>query len=72
MTSRCDIAKSYLKSWFIIDFLAVVPRFLRLYDTEEENWTDILRFTKIARIGRLIRLLRILKLAKTLKQKDMM
>lgn len=31
LTSRCLIAKSYLKSWFWVDFMAILPRFLRLF-----------------------------------------
>lgn len=33
LTSRCLIAKSYLKSWFWVDFMAIFPRFLRLFNS---------------------------------------
>ena len=74
VTSRCKIAIKYLKGWFWVDFLAVTPRFLTDFESEDESneLVQALAFTKIARIGRLIKLLRLLKIFKTLKQKETM
>ena len=31
-TNRCKIAKKYLKGWFWVDFLAILPRFFRPFE----------------------------------------
>ena len=37
VTSRKQIAKKYLKGWFWIDILAVMPRFLRDFEAEDDS-----------------------------------
>lgn len=69
--SRKTIAWKYLRAWFWIDCVAIIPRFIRPLEREDnlEFLVRILAFMKVARIGRLFKLLRLLKLAKTLKKK---
>ena len=72
--SRKKIACNYLKGWFWVDFCAIMPRFLRSLENQDENseFVKALAFLKIARIGRLIKLLRLLKIFKTFKRTDKM
>lgn len=72
--SRRLIATKYLKGWFWVDFLAILPRFMQDFEASHDSneFVKALAFFKIARIGRLIKLLRLLKIFKTLKQKDKM
>ena len=71
VSSRTDIMKKYLKGWFWVDFLAILPRIMRVLESEGGIF-KALEFLKIARISRLFKLLRLLKMLKTLKQKDKM
>ena len=76
VTSRRQIAINYLKGWFWIDALAVLPRFLKDFEKDAEDsgsgsgLIQALAFMKIARIGRLVKLLRLFKLFKALEAKD--
>ena len=66
LTSRKDIARSYFKSWFWIDFIAILPRFLLIVEAWGQT-LSYLKYVKIARIGRLIKLLKLLRMAKAIK-----
>ena len=72
VTNRCKVAKSYTcGGWFWIDLVAVIPRFMRIFENQEGNIiVKTLSFLKIARIGRLIKLLKLLKMAKVVKEKE--
>lgn len=70
--NRCKIAKDYLRGWFWVDIVAILPRLFRMVDPESGVMTELLSFLKIARIGRLIKLMRLLKMAKTFKEKEKM
>lgn len=72
--NRCAIAKSYLMSWFIIDFVAIIPFENIIQGNSEEsssaNVNDMIRLARLGRlykILRLMRLFRFLKLGKSLK-----
>jgi hypothetical protein len=72
VTTRGPIAKAYIKGWFWIDVVAILPRFMRVFDSMIGSFSTVLSFLKIARIGRLIKLFRLLKMAKAFKQKQKM
>ena len=68
---RGIIAKTYLKSWFTIDFVAILPRFIEhLAKGDYGTISQILSFLKIARITRLIKLFRLARMAKVSKEKQ--
>jgi potassium voltage-gated channel Eag-related subfamily H protein 7 len=72
ISDKKTIAKIYLKSWFIIDFLSIVPFddiFAVLYVNLGES-NMLIRMTKIPKIYKIIRLLRLVKLIKVLKHKQ--
>ena len=58
---RCVIAKEYLKGWFIIDLLAIIP-FDLIFMT-----SDLSSFVRVARIGKLYKLIKITRLLRLLK-----
>jgi hypothetical protein len=58
---RKKIALNYLKGWFIIDLLSIVP-FDKLL-----NFNNVNAIAKFARIGRLYKIIRMTRLAKLLK-----
>lgn len=59
-----EIAKSYLKGWFIIDFLAIIP-FDKMFRVEGYNGlARILRLPKIYKLIKMTRLVRMLKIVK--------
>ena len=55
---------NYLKTWFVIDFFAVIP-----FDTltSGANYNDMARFTKLSKLYRLMKLARLLRILKILK-----
>lgn len=69
VSDRLKIFNNYTRSgWFLIDCMAVLPRFLRPLESEDAGeFTKVLSFLKIGRIGRLFKLFRLLKLSKTLQ-----
>jgi len=68
------LAKAYLKSWFIIDFLAVLPMDLiqQLFIDRDSSYTQVrynffLRLIRLPRLYRLLRILRINNIFKFIK-----
>ena len=71
---RREIAWNYIKTWFIIDLVAVVPFewFIKKYIAHSEIGTDfagLSKITKIARFYRVLKLFRLVKLSKLAKEK---
>ena len=62
---RCELAKSYLKSWFLLDIIAILPLDLMSSSGNAESFVRYARVGRITKMLKLIRLLRIMKLQKT-------
>ena len=62
--NRWIIAKEYLKSWFIIDFLSCLPiEYLdQTSSTSSSQYNHFLRILKVSKVYRFIRIVRLLKL----------
>ena len=65
---RRKIASNYLKGWFLIDFLSIIP--FDDFFTDGKNVTSIAKFARIGRLYKLIRMTRLAKLLKLLKSKN--
>ena len=70
--SRWNIAIKYVKGWLLIDFMAILPRFINLAYTEdaEESNASLLALMKFGRISRIVKLYRLVKILKAAKAKD--
>jgi potassium voltage-gated channel Eag-related subfamily H member 8 len=66
---RKIIAKEYLRSWFIIDLLAIIP-FDLLISTQDQNYGDIARIVRLGRISKLIKMTRLLRILKIVKERS--
>ena len=67
-TNRCNIAQNYLFSWFIIDFIAVLPRLMTSIFAFDAS--DHLRVAKLIRMTRVMKMMRFLRIFKILKATD--
>ena len=68
IVSRMKIARSYLKSWFIIDLMSSIPISLVLSFTNQGGNSVLnIRIIKRSRLPRLYRLLRLIKLMRLYK-----
>ena len=67
--NRCVIANEYLKSWFIIDFLSVLPfeLFMLAADETESESGVANKFVRMAKISKLYKLVKITKLIRMFK-----
>lgn len=65
--SRCEIIKWYLKGWFWIDFLAIVPFELILMSS---GFNSMVRISKIGRLYKLVKITRLIRILKILKEKN--
>jgi len=63
---RGFIAKEYLKGWFAIDTVAIIP-FDKLMGSVGFN--SLVRLTKIGRLSKLVKLTRLLRVFKVMNQK---
>lgn len=61
---RKKISCSYLKGWFMIDFLAIVPFDLIIRSSQYNGLARIARIGKLQKLFKLTRLLRVLKIVK--------
>ena len=70
---RCTIACNYLKGWFMIDLLAVIPFetlidfFLQSEHSNHSDSVDYNRFIRISRMSKLYKLIKITRLLRLLK-----
>ena len=74
ITDKKRIALIYLKKWFIIDVLSILPVDVFLFanqnaDETARNSNVLFRFAKIGKVYKLIRMLRLAKILKILKSK---
>jgi hypothetical protein len=74
VTDNLQIVKAYLKSWFVIDVVVVVPEWFVIFmptgggaDDGSSSVGELGKFAKIARFARVLRLLRLLKMKKLLE-----
>jgi len=63
---RKAIAILYMKSWFIIDFVAIVPFDLLLQGSSSAN--SLIRVTRIGKLYKLVKITRLVRLIKVIKQ----
>ena len=83
LTDRKEIAKTYLKTWFSIELIAIIPiDFVfsclagkpslcgpKAVEGQAPDANILLRFPKLLKLARVIRLVRMLKIFKLLKNK---
>eukprot|EP00931_Biecheleriopsis_adriatica_P010690 TRINITY_DN111762_c0_g1_i1.p1 TRINITY_DN111762_c0_g1~~TRINITY_DN111762_c0_g1_i1.p1 ORF type:complete len:764 (-),score=119.84 TRINITY_DN111762_c0_g1_i1:60-2267(-) len=69
--NRCGITKSYLKSWFIVDCIVVVPDWAMTIVEMTGGGTDGQGVARMGRVLRVVRAMRILRLFRLLKLKKM-
>ena len=68
ITDKKKIAKQYLKGWFLIDFLSILPIDIMLMVNNEANM--LVRFARIGKLYKLIRMIRLAKVFKLLKSRN--
>jgi lipopolysaccharide/colanic/teichoic acid biosynthesis glycosyltransferase len=56
-----DIALNYLKGWFIIDFVSILPLDLILSSASNSTTSGYNRFFRFIRLGKLQKLFRVIK-----------
>ena len=61
------IAKRYIKFWFWLDLISIVPfdRILRSFD----DFGEMAKFTKVGRLYKMIRMLRMIKMVRVIKDR---
>ena len=69
--NRKKIAIAYLKGWFMIDLLAIMP-FDLMVQSSANNLTvmNMVRVTRFGKITRLVKLTRLIRLLKIVKEKS--
>ena len=71
ITDRKLIAKNYLRGWFFIDIISILPIDVIFFASQNEA-TALARFSKIGKLYKLIRMFRLAKVLKLLKSKEKM
>ena len=64
---RCTIAKSYLKTWFTIDFIAIIPISIIL---RTDNYNSLARIARLPKLYRLIKMARLARILKVVKERN--
>ena len=70
VVKRGKIFFKYLRTWLIVDIMAIIPRFIGLLYTESSA-QQLFGFFKFARVSRVFKLVRLMKLIKATKQKEL-
>jgi hypothetical protein len=63
------IAKEYLKSWFIIDLVAILP-FDYIFKSAGAGSVDMIRLARMGRMYKMIKMAKILRVLKIIKQRS--
>ena len=63
---RCTIIKTYLKGWFLIDVIAIIP--FDLIVDDGGGAANLIRYARIGRITKLLKLMKLMRLIKLQKQ----
>ena len=73
---RALIAKEYIKSWFLVDFLSILPfdviMDLAVVSDESGSTSDLnsfVRVTKVSKLYKLVKITRLIRMFKLMKQK---
>ena len=67
---RATIAKGYLKSWFLIDLLAILPFELIRRGGGGSGMNDVVRLARIGRLYKLIKLTKLMRVFKIVKDRS--
>ena len=67
ITDKKEIAKRYLKFWFWIDIISILP--VELLMSSSETPTGMVRFARIGKLYKIMRLIRLTKVVKLLKDR---
>jgi hypothetical protein len=68
VTDFRKIAGNYVKSWFILDALSIVPLDYFISIGGTSNFNSIFRFAKFGKVYKIVRLTRLIKFIKLLKK----
>ena len=66
---RKQIAKVYLKGWFMVDILAIVP-FDLIFQGTGSGMNDMVKIARIGRMYKLIKLTKLLRILKIVKERS--
>ena len=64
---RCEIAKSYLKSWFFLDLFSILP-ISEIMDSGD--FASLARIARLPKLYRLIRMFKLIRLLKIIKERN--
>ena len=69
---RYEIAAKYLKGWFLIDFLAILPfeEIIRMATSSGDtggSYNKLVRMSRLSKLYKLIKITRLIRLLKVLK-----
>jgi hypothetical protein len=69
---RCEIACTYIKGWFMIDLMAVIPfePIIAMFmpkETDGESGVDYNKFIRMSRMSKLYKLIKITRLIRLMK-----
>ena len=68
ISDRKLIAINYLKTWFTIDILAIIP--FEIFTNNNKGYNDIVRLARLSRMQKLIKMLRLVRIMKLFKMKN--
>lgn len=66
-----SIRKNYIKGWFTVDLLSIMPWWIPPLITQGEGDTDLMRAVRAVRLLRLLKLSRVLRLSSVIKRYEM-
>jgi len=66
ITNKKTIALAYIKSWFFIDLISIIPLDKFIHNASSKL-TQLTKFSRFTRFSRLLRLFRIIRMAKILR-----
>ena len=72
ITDRKEIAKKYLKFWFWLDVLSILPVDMLVPSTDDSSGgslTDMTRFSRMGRLYKMVRMLRMVKMIRIIKDR---
>jgi CRP-like cAMP-binding protein len=73
VTNKAQLRREYLRGWFIVDFLSVLPiNYIMLWVSHNTDQSNLAHSTRFMRFMRIARFVRLIKLAKLSQLRDVM
>ena len=69
VTDKCTIAKQYIRFWFWLDLLSIIPFDLIISHTSNGDMGNVAKISRVSKLYKMVRMLRMIKMIRIFKDR---